>query len=408
MKLLIRCACAVILLFGSQIAFAQQDLRPGYVITHNNDTIRGQVVLVEGDGRFANCTFIGSGGSSQTYLPDDLKGYGISGGSLYISRPLPLNGASVTNTFSELLVTGKANLLFAYDRQFIDTGDGRIHELIQSKEVVYKNGVAYVQTAYKFRTTLRQNLAGCSSVASMIDNAILTIKSMSKIVRRYNACFSDKPGVASKRQKMFKIYAGIVAGYSSVKLDNFSGTELESNVDASQFTDRIFFPGIAFEIKSPALNENFGLHLDLFYQKNSFESFFKSENIYKTTSWNFQSVNTPLTLSYSYARLSAFRLFIEAGISPYWTRNNETFYREDIESGNSIQLNTSDNSSLSIDDQFSIFFLGGAGISYQPVTRAGLSLRARYESASFNINPSQAINRNCFTVAASLLFKISK
>ncbi len=393
---------------SQSIAFSQKLLRPGYVVTHSGDTIRGQIVLNVDNSRFESCSFVRGGSDSKTYLPSDLIGYGFSGGGAYVSKPLPLNISAATNTFSELLVGGRANLVSAYDRLFIDTGNEGIQELLQSKEVVYKDGVAYVQTVKKYQTTLKLALVGCPGVESMIGRTGFTIKSLSKVIKRYNECFPDKPVVVSKRQKVLKVRAGIVAAYSFVQFDRFDKTTLESSVDANQFTDRIFYPGIAVEVTSPELIKNLGIHLDLFYQKNSLQSFFKSDNIYKTASWRYQSVNTPLTIVYSYSTRDNFRFFVEGGISPYLTLNTETSYREDTESGNSIELNTNENSELGIDNQFTILFIGGTGMSYRLIPQADLSLKLRYETGSFNINSYHAIHRNNFTIAASLLFKISK
>lgn len=390
--------------------FAQSDLRPGYIITQSNDTIFGQVVYKEVFSRFERCVFLHQNEKEpKPYSPVELRGYGITGSRHYLSRPLALDTGSLKNTFLEIAVIGKANLLSAYDRFFLDLGEEKIYELIETKETIYKNEVAYVHTIKKYKGVLRSALAECSGAIALIDKTNYNIKSISKVVNRYNACFSDEGGKSIRKHRSFKAHIGVSAGYSSVNLGKFSRSEFNNKVDPGQFNDRIFYPGISVEISSPLSNENLALHLDLFYQKNSFGSFYKLGNTYQTSSWDYQSINIPISITYYFlGSRKGIRFFVDAGISPYWTLNHETSHREDTETGNTITLNTQQQSTFSIKDQLSIFLAGGTGISYQLFPAASLSSKVRYESGSFNINESHSIKRRGLSVAVSILFKLSK
>lgn len=390
--------------------FAQGDLRPGYIITQSNDTVFGQVVYREAFSRFERCAFLHQNEAKpRSYAPAELRGYGVKGSRHYLSRPLPLDTGSVKNTFAEIAVFGKARLLSAYERLFLDLGSEKIYELTETKETVYKNDVAYGHTIKKYKSVLRSVLAECPEATALIDKTNFDIKSISKVVSRYNACFSDGRTTSIKKHGLFKAHVGVTAGYSSVKLSNLSHSEFNNKVDPGQFKDRIVYPGISAEISSPFLNENLALHLDFFYQKNSYGSFYKLDNTYQTSSWNYQSISIPVSLTYYFLGLKdGIRFFVDAGIAPYWTLNHETSHREDTETGNSITLNTQQQSTFLIENQSSLSLVGGAGVSYQPFPAASLSLKVRYENGLFNINGYQAIDRSALSAAVSILFKLSK
>lgn len=399
---------------------AQRDIRPGYIITTRNDTISGQIVYKDAFNRFEKCVFIQSNNNDQkSYSPSELNGYGITDSRVYMSKSLPLDSVSPTRVFAEVAVSGKASLLIAFDHYFLSLGNDKIYELAQTKTTIYKNGAPYIHTAKTYQGILKVSLADCPKVAGMIDKTAFTSSSISRLINKYNECFSTGAGKLKAKNKRLTAQLGISSGYSSVTLSGFESSQFHQRVDPAQFgKDRNFYPGISLELNSTFVKENLALHVDLFYQKNSVGSYYEYprssvETWNYTTSWKFNSLNAPITLVYYIlGSKTGVRLFIEGGVSPYLIFNNQFYFQYDTKflPGDPVitRVDTSEWPQLVKNNQMSLLFLGGTGITYRPASRIQLAAKFRYENGSFNIKERDALKKTNLSTTASILFKISK
>src|SRR5688572_2260219 len=242
---------------------AQRDHRPGYIITTSNDTIFGTVVYKDAFNRFEKCVFIRSNNNdSKSYSSSELNGYGITDSRAYVSKDLLLDSVAPTKVFAEIAVSGKASLLIAYDRYFLSMGDDKIYELAQTKITTYKNGAAYILTTKKYQWVLKGILTDCPKAFGMIDGTTFTLQSISRVINKYNECFSIKAVKPKAKKERLTAQLGISSGYSSVTLSGFKDSQFHQRVDPAQFgKDQNFYPGISLELKSTFAKENLALHV---------------------------------------------------------------------------------------------------------------------------------------------------
>lgn len=100
------------LLFLAQTLFAQNDLKEGYIITSDSDTIYGYIDNLKTLSSAKICYFNNeTGGKTTAYSPKEIQGYGFVGGNIYKSKMVD----SSTNEkyyFAEYLVDGIVDLYF--------------------------------------------------------------------------------------------------------------------------------------------------------------------------------------------------------------------------------------------------------------------------------------------------------
>lgn len=87
-----------------------QSFRPAYLITPEKDTLRGTAKLSAARAT-GECIFKPDEASgSRTYSPSEIAGFGFAGGSLFLSRPIAVEGDTVP-VFLEVVHLGEAILL---------------------------------------------------------------------------------------------------------------------------------------------------------------------------------------------------------------------------------------------------------------------------------------------------------
>ncbi len=396
----------LLMLLGSFVVSAQRDFRQGFIITLQNDSISGKILFRDSEKKFEECAFLKTeGGESVVYGAHQIKGYSLSGRS-YMSRDIVVD-LVVKKAFVEVYVYGKANLFFAYGRYFLEK-DGIIKELAEKKTAVNVNGSQYVRTDKEFRNVLNSNLSDCPSVAGHFSNTIFSGPSLTKAVERYNNCFpeSNAVKVSKANGKWFQLTAGLNIGHSSASLAGFDGTSFSGIADPKQFgKDENIYPGISFEFNSPLTSENLALHVDIFYQKNSLQSGLYPDTQTRTAiSWEFKTINLPISVSYYFFNLERIRFFAEAGVSLY-LRSNSIIKIESQTTASSGSGSSVNDSTLPTQNKTSTLVFGGVGLVYKVSNSWNIALKARYENGEFKINDNEVFKANYFNQTFSVVYK---
>ena len=107
MNLLLK-ANLIIILFLSLIDLKGQTVfRPGYVITNNNDTLRGLIDYRNETKSATTCVFKESETSTaKEFKPFDIKGYGFTDNKYYVSKNVKSKDQEIP-LFLEYLVNGE-------------------------------------------------------------------------------------------------------------------------------------------------------------------------------------------------------------------------------------------------------------------------------------------------------------
>ena len=115
-------------LFVATLAFAQQNLRDGYVITLEGDTLHGVIDFRTSAMNAKRCVFKQEGESEfKTYLPGEIDGYRFtSNGIYYVSRNVTNEAGTREMVFAEYVLRGSMSLYqIGEDEMVIVDEDGK-------------------------------------------------------------------------------------------------------------------------------------------------------------------------------------------------------------------------------------------------------------------------------------------
>lgn len=124
----------LLLMIVTLTAGAQTNPKPGFIITNNGDTIRGNIDFRTNEKLAKQCDFRADGGSeSKTYKPGEIEGFRFDdGGKYFVTRRLNVTGEPEL-FFAEFMVQGMMNLYcVAYNRDeyfFFEREDGEMAQL---------------------------------------------------------------------------------------------------------------------------------------------------------------------------------------------------------------------------------------------------------------------------------------
>jgi len=111
-NVLVRIVLGVMILFPSVSLLAQSNLREGYVITLQGDTLHGDIDFRTAEMNMKKCVFFQDGTtSSKTYLPGEIQGYRyLNNGIYYVSKEIDTPDEGRKVVFAEYVVRGNMNL----------------------------------------------------------------------------------------------------------------------------------------------------------------------------------------------------------------------------------------------------------------------------------------------------------
>lgn len=272
------------LCFPKQV-LAQNDFRSGFIVTRENDTIRG---LIDYRGEIRNssfCTFRENEKSAPVqYNPGDINAYKFTDSKYYVSKKILIDGKE-KDAFLEFLVNGIVNLYFFRDLNnylyFIEGEDGRLIELNNKKRIEYIEGKGYVEkNSNQYIGILKARLADSKEIQDKVDNAVLDHNSLIEITTQYHdyMCEDEECIVYVKETRKIKLKFAPVVGYgiSSLRFDKGQFSDFE--FQKSQFP----FAGISVNFTFPKWNEKLSLDTEIDLCKLNFQGNYTVEQNFKT------------------------------------------------------------------------------------------------------------------------------
>ena len=248
-----------------------QDFQPGYIVQPSGDSLRGEV-QVRGAMRSAiQCNFRASAAAAATtYLPTQLRAYGLQRGPAYQARLVPPAGSeAATVAFVQVLVAGSASLYTHQDRHdqtryYVAVKPDSLQELRQLRVQNTTEGQVLYEEQSPFRAVLAQALRACLAVQPLLPQLPFTKASLTHVVRRYNECLGGPAPAAplAGLREQSRLRVGLVAGVerSSVKLTN-------SRLADGNFVAASPLLGAYVAFASPLLHRRLALRLDVLYQQ---------------------------------------------------------------------------------------------------------------------------------------------
>ena len=257
---------AVLLAVFATATVAQTNPKPGYVITNDGDTVRGNIEFRTNESLSKQCVFWANGGSgSTTYKPGDIEGFRFDGGGKYfVTRRLNVTGEPQLY-FAEFMVQGMMNLYcVAYNRDeyfFFERGDGEMAQLTNRAFLTsssLNDEKAKLEEKKEQYGKVKVLLQDSWKAASEMTGSDMTRKQLVKVVRDYHndVCTDGSSCVvyeynekSDKSKTQVKAFAGF-AYYSSERTqkqdlpdESYHGGAFEFGLGVETEIDRVMNGG---------------------------------------------------------------------------------------------------------------------------------------------------------------------
>jgi len=162
-----------------------QAYRKGFILTAQQDTVRGLIRYNETVGSAVPCYFkSGPKATVLTYSPEDIHGFRYDNDKYFISRSV---GKS-SDVFLEVLVKGYVSLYKFHDIYFIEKADSAFFELSDQSEELTVEGVQVRARTKNFTRMLMLLMSDCLQTSRMIQETPLKENPLIKLISVYNTC----------------------------------------------------------------------------------------------------------------------------------------------------------------------------------------------------------------------------
>jgi hypothetical protein len=268
------------------------DLRSGYIITLNGDTIFGSVLYRESSAVYSFCTF-SNAGKEKKYYPGDIKEYGINNGKVYTSQILK-------DSFVEILMIGNISFYISENDFFLKKNT---EDLIRLKNVRNSN-IVDAKLILRYKGILAYLVSDIlSKKRSYIFDNDFNEFTVADVIADYNkACNSDGAKVYMKKPKL-NVKFGVSAGVSRSNLkvvNSFypygAGNPINQNV---YFNGTGLDLGIRLNLSLPNLSERLSIQPEFhFYKSVNMKG--GSKNVYDYTIISYKNIVSEIPLSVKY------------------------------------------------------------------------------------------------------------
>jgi hypothetical protein len=199
MNLFIKISLSLFCVFCISELKAQAVFKPGYIITQQNDTLKGLIDYRIASKNTNKCDFKAYGKPEiKEYFPADIKGFRFTGNKYFVSKEVVVNGEKV-GLFLEFLIDGNVDL-YSFNngispRFFIQKDDGEIQELMIKQQRVKGKEASNTLEIFDYMSTLKNVMADSPRFFPVIDKTAFETESLTMLVKRYNNYVSSSGSV---------------------------------------------------------------------------------------------------------------------------------------------------------------------------------------------------------------------
>jgi len=300
----------IIMLLNAVFMAAQTNPQPGYIITNENDTIKGTIDYLSDIKNMYICHFRADGAQDfQKYKPGEISGYRLTNnGIFYVTRTFPVGDTEQT-IFAEYLLKGGVSLYYARDTHmqyyyWVDE-DGKVAKMVYDgeKENTYRK---------KRIAEVGQMLKKSSDAQKRLWKTDYSSKDLVDLTREYDETYCTDAGECvqfvfdSKKKFGLKVRFRIEAGidFNTVRNKHYTG---ENWIETSCTTPYV---GVGVDFHIPRFSKNLSLETLLTVNKKS-GSEEEVDYLQKVTAMHFEYYDLALQLGL------AFNLLPQRRVSPF-------------------------------------------------------------------------------------------
>lgn len=303
--------------------FGQNDFRDGYIITLEQDTLRGQVDYRSNVKNYVSCLFKNTNGERE-YFPDQITGFGYVDDRFFSSEV-------VDGWFAEVLVLGEMSL-YKFEEKYLIKKNDELYEL-EAKAIEEENEAIGTKKDNRWKGIVTFLINDCmSDYGETIRTLTLGEKSITRLVLQYNDCKNTNSVVfkANKPWTKFELGAAFGVVHSNIGINEKS--VIFRHLDNSYNSLNPSF-GLVFKVSFPRLSESLAFQSELHFLKSNYASLIEMDGVpleYHDTFINLNLMSIPLSVKYSLPE-KKYGLYFQGGINlDFYFNSNARVFSESI------------------------------------------------------------------------------
>ena len=292
----------VILFATYQNSLGQENnFLPGFVVTSNNDTIRGSIQFKDRSFNSDNCVFKEASNSNpKTYKPGEIKSYSIGNKGSFYSHGVSTD-VQIRNVFLECIVSGKVSLYNFDDRYFMES-KGRVQEIVVTKSTVKEGDKVYTMDLPVYKGILQTEMNDCPTIHQNISKTGFTKKELTQLFVDYHKCigedFTTYESEAGKIKVRFGLGVGVVASFFDL---NSGGDPSFTYIDSKDpLQDVAVTPSLLMEFTVSGKKNKLRIRSGLSYYSNEYHIYDENPaaNLGHSLTVEYARLEVPVLLKY--------------------------------------------------------------------------------------------------------------
>lgn len=341
--------CTFVMLLGILPAKAQTNPQAGYVITNDNDTLRGTIDYRTDAKNAQFCRFMADGEITyKEYLPNEIKGYRLSDiGACYVTKTFPVDGEPRT-FFAEYLLEGGVSLYRHKESTseyfYLVDADGKVATIRETGDVILRRDDQIMAQRQKLVEATQIFQKSQSTLKQLWAMPQVSAEQLLKLTKAYNKEFYAEAGETEFYQKDLKSSDGLIArlrfeaGVGITDMKFFPNDPRYK--DPIETTSLIPVVGVGTDMILPRLSKNLLLQAMFYYSYNKG----KPEEITHypyTREWTFHDVSLLVGAAYSFMPEKHISPLVRAGVALDCLFGLETINMEGYHATNKVSLDNS-------------------------------------------------------------------
>ncbi|MBR5928939.1 MAG: hypothetical protein IKZ93_03020 [Prevotella sp.] len=370
--------CSFVMHLGILPAKAQTNPQAGYVITNDNDTLRGTIDYRTDAKNARSCLFMADGETAyKEYLPGEIKGYRLSDiGACYVTRTFPIDGEQKT-FFAEYLLEGGVSLYRHKESTveffYLVDADGKVATIRETGDVIHLRDDQITAQRIKLVEATQIFQKSQKTLKELWAMPQISAEQLLKLTKAYNKEFYAEAGETEFYQKDIKASDGLIARFRIEAGVGFSNMKFYPNSSYNkpiEVTSLVPIVGVGTDMILPRLSKKLLLQLMLYYSHNKGS---REEIHYPYhRKWTFHDVCLQAGVAYSFMPEKRISPLLRAGVSLDYLLGLETENMDGYHNTDKVSLNKS----------FSPRYYVGLGVESKLGTHK-VSLTANYVMRNF-------------------------
>ena len=377
---------SLLLLSLVSAALYSQDFRKGFIITPQNDTLKGYVSYREGLRAHKVCSYKASPNQDVVkYEPTQLKGYGFENNAYFTSKLAEVRDSVYEQAFLEVLVKGKVTL-YKYDNFYFleKDNDGVLRKMVIKEIEQKRDGITYTGSSTRHIGILKVMLGDCEALRSKLEKFKLNERSLTRLVESYNQCGGSTSVVYKEQKPWFKTEVGILGGVSQSTLEVSSDYDWNAYLTSPYQKATAPVGGLSLLFSSPRISERFSFLGEAQFVKSSYYSYSEivpgSSILRSYISITLTPVRVPIAVRYTFTG-KKLTPFLDAGVSTIFNTSSNGSSRGELYSQYSHTVLMSEPVPLQLrSHQTGVW--GGVGMVFPVHPRLNGFIEFRYEKAN--------------------------